>query len=176
MRKLEHVIRERQILKPSQGSIKPGDKFNQLTVLRTNVDRRGGVYYHECQCDCGKVKLVRSNNVKTTLSCGCAHQGVNQGLKIILKPGDVYGRLTLVREADIKVGAYNKWDCICECGNEHTVSRQSLLRGTTRSCGCLRIENLKKLGLEKKMNNEQDKKSRRNLRRYVNSTYKANCA
>lgn len=32
------------------------------------------------------------------------------------------------------------WLCRCECGNEKLVERQSLLLGTSRSCGCLRVE------------------------------------
>lgn len=32
------------------------------------------------------------------------------------------------------IGAY--WNCICECGNKRVVSRRTLLRGTSKSCGC----------------------------------------
>lgn len=32
------------------------------------------------------------------------------------------------------------WHCKCDCGNEKDISAKELLRGTTRSCGCLRSE------------------------------------
>lgn len=42
------------------------------------------------------------------------------------------------------------WECQCDCGNTVFVSGRSLLRGDTRSCGCLKMErvaNLKKKDL-----------------------------
>jgi len=42
--------------------------------------------------------------------------------------------------ADIGHGKHAKWKCICECGGEISVSRQSLRSGYTKSCGCLNQE------------------------------------
>ena len=36
------------------------------------------------------------------------------------------------------------WKCKCTCGNECVVSGKTLRNGDTKSCGCLRKENLKK--------------------------------
>jgi hypothetical protein len=32
------------------------------------------------------------------------------------------------------------WLCRCDCGNEHVVRHDALLKGNTKSCGCLRGE------------------------------------
>jgi len=60
-----------------------------------------------------------------------------------------YGRLTVISNSGkSKTGAY-KWNCICDCGNKHTVSGVYLRNGYVRSCGCLHSpgeeEYLKKL-------------------------------
>lgn len=34
------------------------------------------------------------------------------------------------------------WNCICDCGNTKTVSGQSLKRGETKACGCMRGKRL----------------------------------
>lgn len=59
--------------------------------------------------------------------------------RIIDEIGKRYGRLTVIEYA----GSSNKkamWLCKCDCGNEKIVSGDSLRRGTTKSCGCLKKE------------------------------------
>ena len=62
-----------------------------------------------------------------------------------LLPGQVFGRLTVLEEtpAPTEYTAYKGlwYRCRCQCGNETVVRRSSLVRGDTRSCGCLRREN-----------------------------------
>lgn len=51
-----------------------------------------------------------------------------------VKSGDVFGRLTVVRQCDDK---YHKWSCLCQCGNVVNVRKEHLVNGRTRSCKCL---------------------------------------
>jgi hypothetical protein len=51
----------------------------------------------------------------------------------------VFGRLIAKEIVKWKPGRY-KWKCICICGNEVTVSSNSLSMGHTQSCGCLQKE------------------------------------
>ena len=51
--------------------------------------------------------------------------------------GRRFGFLTAIERAD-KKGGRTAWICLCDCGNKHIVTTKELLRGTTRSCGCLR--------------------------------------
>ncbi len=56
------------------------------------------------------------------------------------------------------------WHCVCDCGNEVDVSRRSLIRGNTKSCGCLsELEDLVgktfgRLTVEKQIPSESGKK------------------
>lgn len=62
--------------------------------------------------------------------------------KVIIPHGTVFGRLTVIGEADsIKGNA--TWLCQCECGNQVTVLAYRLRAGHTQSCGCLHEENLR---------------------------------
>lgn len=60
--------------------------------------------------------------------------------------GNTYGRLTVIEHAytNPKRGAYFK--CICECGRTTVVRGHNLRKGKTKSCGCLVIEEAKKMG------------------------------
>jgi hypothetical protein len=50
-----------------------------------------------------------------------------------------FGRWTVIRRAHTRLGKV-RWACRCECGEQRTVSATSLLRGTSKSCGCLKRE------------------------------------
>lgn len=50
-----------------------GQKFNRLTVIGFH-HKENGAYYYSCRCDCGKIKIVRKQNLfgkGSTKSCGC---------------------------------------------------------------------------------------------------------
>lgn len=55
--------------------------------------------------------------------------------------GQLFGRLSVLGDAKTSPP---KWLCRCQCGNEIFVSTSCLRSGNTTSCGCLRIENVKK--------------------------------
>lgn len=57
--------------------------------------------------------------------------------------GKKYGRLTVVGfEKDTKEKRY-KLVCVCDCGNKAVVSMSNLIKGATKSCGCLWREKIK---------------------------------
>jgi hypothetical protein len=53
--------------------------------------------------------------------------------------GHRFGRLVVIRRFD-----EIKWVCLCVCGAEKTVRRESLVSGGTQSCGCLQRERTSK--------------------------------
>lgn len=67
------------------------------------------------------------------------------------KVGETYGRLT-IEAKDEKRSKEKKetyWLCSCSCGNPELVSvSNSNLGKAVNSCGCLRKENTKKLGIK----------------------------
>ena len=54
-------------------------------------------------------------------------------------PGQRFGRLTVIREADRKYG-HRYILCRCDCGNEKSINLNSLIKGMSNSCGCYRRE------------------------------------
>lgn len=60
--------------------------------------------------------------------------------------GCKFGRLRVVdRAANTAVGK-TTWKCICDCGGKAIVRGDALKNGNTRSCGCLKIEAMRKIG------------------------------
>jgi len=57
--------------------------------------------------------------------------------------GHRFGRLTAIE----KCGVYNReavWACSCDCGKQTQVKVGNLVRGNTKSCGCLRSTKISK--------------------------------
>lgn len=55
--------------------------------------------------------------------------------------GQIFWRLKVLEfHSNSKRGA-KKWLCQCECGNTVIAERTNLVKGSQRSCGCLRAEN-----------------------------------
>lgn len=68
-------------------------------------------------------------------------------VKTKYKSGDRFGRLTMIKLNNIKVCQSSKsylWLCKCDCGNEIIADRGNLVRGTTTSCGCFNLEQIRK--------------------------------
>lgn len=64
--------------------------------------------------------------------------------KVIDLTGQRFGRLTVIRKAESR-GSNAWWECVCDCGNTHTVRSTELRTGASRSCGCLKGSHLKDL-------------------------------
>lgn len=111
-----------------------GKKFGKLTVIKRDLTKKNHHVYWICKCECGGERSVRAEYLRngTTLDCGCS---VTKKLE-----GEKFNRLTVIDLA-YKKGRTYYWNCICDCGNKTVVSSNALISGTTKSCGCLRIDN-----------------------------------
>lgn len=56
--------------------------------------------------------------------------------------GQRFGRLTVIERAPNLRPKVTRWLCRCDCGTEISVVSRYLITGDTRSCGCLKIEQL----------------------------------
>jgi hypothetical protein len=63
--------------------------------------------------------------------------------KIIDLTGKRFERLYVIKLAKTDKRAY--WHCLCDCGSEKIISSHSLVRGLTKSCGCLKEERSRQL-------------------------------
>jgi hypothetical protein len=59
-----------------------------------------------------------------------------------VKVRDKFNRLTVVREVGLNKYKRRLWECLCECGGTVVLQSSPLFKGLTRSCGCLRREQL----------------------------------
>ena len=76
--------------------------------------------------------------------------------KIIDLTGKRFGRLTVVKKSNVPKGKGAKWDCICECGNMVIVKTGALNYGSTKSCGCLQKDIVRKTGYNNKVHGKSD--------------------
>lgn len=67
-----------------------------------------------------------------------------------IKSGDKFGRLTVIKRSESRTSNNNAlYECKCSCGSDKTVlvTKNNLIHGITRSCGCLFIETTRQKGL-----------------------------
>lgn len=116
-----------------------GKKYGMLTPVEWI---RGG--YWRCICDCGNETIVDTRNLTTghTTSCGCKRYSTknvtdmtgyeDENLKVISRAGNV--------------GEIASWECICKhCGRIFTTKGSNIRFGYTKSCGCVRSLNERKI-------------------------------
>lgn len=56
-----------------------------------------------------------------------------------------FGRLLVIKKTDIRKTTSNCifWECKCDCGNTVLVNTGNLVSGSTKSCGCLKLDMIK---------------------------------
>jgi hypothetical protein len=114
-------------------------KFGHLKAIKEQKERSAsGLIMWSCLCDCGKKTKVPTGTLVfgKSLSCGC-----NGKYQLV---GKKFGNLTVLGESKTK-NANGKylWNCLCDCGNTTKIAMSLFKNGNTKSCGCLKINNLK---------------------------------
>lgn len=120
-----------------------GKKFGLWSVIKENGRNKHGQVLWECKCECGNVVNVVGSFLKRGVSqgCGCSrNKKISERTKIGLVDRK-FGRLTVLKDVGSDEQKRILWLCQCECGNKIEVSGVFLRRGTTKSCGCLKLEN-----------------------------------
>ena len=126
-----------------------GQKFNRLTVIRRDESVLNKVSWI-CKCECGNEISVTTSHLKCghTQSCGCLQKEKAREANFLDLTGQRFGRLTVIKEADKYISPqglkFVQWLCKCDCGNDTIVLATNLKKGTTKSCGCYSIEQVKK--------------------------------
>ena len=140
-----------------------GAIYNNLTIIdNTHKVKKSSACV--CMCSCGKITKPIQNYCITsgnTKSCGClgliakskngkANFGKPsklKGLKLIelLKPGTIFGNLTIISLFGQTKCGHDLYNCLCSCGNTKVINKSHLLSGQTKSCGCLRVIHILKV-------------------------------
>lgn len=117
-----------------------GQKFGRLTVIAKDNNRKSSTgSYWVCQCECGKIKSIRSASLRKgeIQSCGCYRKDKLSELKTEDLINQKFGMLTVICKSDNRTSDNRvKWNCICDCGNIVEVIAKDLKSGHTQSCGC----------------------------------------
>lgn len=114
-----------------------GKRFGHLVVVnRASNNKRGEICWN-CQCDCGKTKVVSGIHLRDghTTSCGCCNC---IGKNFIDITGETFGNLLVIKRMS---GTNNtvKWLCQCTlCGNTYEVNSYTLRHGKANPCPCTR--------------------------------------
>ena len=122
-----------------------GKRFGRWVVLDLDekLTKEKRDTYWICKCDCGTVKSVNGETLKSgvSTSCGCFKKEFTSNLLSLKLKGEKFGWLTVVERSGSFVGEdgvkYSQWLCQCECGNFKIVRGHDLVRGKVTSCGCL---------------------------------------
>ena len=116
--------------------VKSGDRYNDLTVIK-EVSKIGDKRAMECVCKCGEIEIVKLGELTRGRKICCV-KCTNKNRKIQVKPGQVFGSWTVIKEAEphitksgIKMRMFH---CRCECGTEKDVALDSLTRGKSKQC------------------------------------------
>lgn len=124
-----------------------GKSFHDLFVERRVPPKEGsrfGIHVRWlCRCICGNHATVLGTCLRRGVvrSCGCLIKRLAKEKRKKMV-GEKFSRLTLIKFESI--GSRVRWHCRCACGKKSFVWENNLVRGLTRSCGCLAYESRKK--------------------------------
>ena len=85
--------------------------------------------------------------------------------KLIDLTGQRFGRLVVMERAGVK-NKVASWLCKCDCGKMKIINGQSLRKGYTQSCGCLRKETSPENGKRTAKHNGRSRLKQQNYRLY----------
>ena len=128
-----------------------GWKFGKLLVVRRAPNTAQGKARWDCNCDCGKDCIVNSRNLLrgSTKSCGCFRKETVSKRRVIDLTGQRFGRWLVLKEFGRTAERNVLWMCKCDCGIEKPVNAAMLRNGMSKSCGCLKSDNMKNRRREK---------------------------
>ena len=114
-----------------------GQKSGKLTAIKRIGTNKWKTAIWLCKCECGNTKNVSTTDFKANKvkSCGCLYK-----INLI---GKKFNKLTIIKEIGKAKNGQSIWLCKCDCGNITKVMYGNLVKGTVKSCGCLRKENIK---------------------------------
>lgn len=122
-----------------------GKKFCKLTIIGKNINRESRNARILCRCVCKKEKLIRINDLLSKRVTSCGDKIHRYGAKLNDLTGKKFSMLLVIRREKNNKHGQPMWLCKCDCGNQKIVLGLSLRSKKTKSCGCLKVNNLRPL-------------------------------
>ena len=120
-----------------------GQRFGRL-VAKECVGIRKHRRFYACLCDCGVTKIIDANSLRIghSKSCGCSRRNKHFRNLTGVRVGrwTVMGYAGVILKGRAKDHPARAWRCRCSCGTERVVLANSLCRGISLSCGCIKGE------------------------------------
>ena len=118
--------------------IQPGDKYNQLTIMYRQPEKRNNRIVYHCKCDCGNEIDILGAALSKQQSCGCAKRKTRQDPNAL--KGQKFGNLTVIELSPEHraTSGTAKWKCQCDCGNIVYLTANALKSGHNKTCGDLK--------------------------------------
>jgi hypothetical protein len=120
-----------------------GQRFGKLIVLKRGetIIKENGQRFTTwtCQCDCTRIKDIRSNSLRRGLSTSCGLCGrIKKSNEII---GKTFGRLTVIKRLGVDKNNFSLWECSCSCGNLNVIKTYNqITKSKYPNCGCHKKE------------------------------------
>ena len=115
--------------------IKPKMKFGHWEVIKFDHVNKHRIKYFLCKCDvCGTIRPVRATSLISGYSTACSKECSDSLVGLTIGNWNV---LALDKSRP------QYYICKCKCGTVRSVFKSSLKNGASKSCGCLKIQNLK---------------------------------
>ncbi len=123
-----------------------GERFNKLVVLEENEET--GVV--KVQCDCGTVFDIPKFRTKMAalkrdgMCKECKKK--NRPKKFTdIEPKTQFNYLTVIKRVEDDEHGQAQYLCKCQCGNQTIVLGKYLVKGLTKSCGCIKGGNFNRI-------------------------------
>lgn len=126
--------------KRTKAELEPDQRFGKLRVVGQAPGRDSKGYpLWRLICDCGGTAISSVGRLRSggTRSCGCLRASRLPKNKAPDLVGKRFGRLSVVRRLPNNERRLSVWLCVCDCEESTAVTGTSLVRGRTKSCGCL---------------------------------------
>ena len=119
-----------------------GKRFHNIKVIERVENNKWGSAQWKCECYCGEYFTTDSSVTTKRISCGCYRipnlTGKRFGRLLVTSMGDVIPDLNIPNDGFQR----NFYMCNvkCDCGVKTIVKHIYLIDGSTKSCGCLKVD------------------------------------
>lgn len=127
----------------------PGETVGLFTLVRPD----GKAWFARCQCGRESRKFVFNIAVAKSCGAGCLLlrprdrsertarlRTVPEHRRVERHINQRFGRLVVNEIVERKAGGHVRVSCSCDCGATHEALLNNIVKGLTRSCGCLKRE------------------------------------